>query len=246
VGVGAAAILLSAAPGPSLAEIQTVPADQVTSLAKPLKVQKVNKERIWLLLILGASSLFGITVLLENNEQWFPAISRANRAMATSKKMSEQQLANSAIEQAEFEDRLQEVVKERNEDARLESAVLAGLQDAKAQLGIGPGSGVVAQAEVEDIAQIEHQYPLQLDVGEEGEGEEYREDGYISEQGAAETSSTSDGGNAADQTKKPLFEISGDQIEASMRSVQNTALSEMSLEDLQKELERRKAASGSG
>jgi hypothetical protein len=38
----------------------------------------------------GAASLFIVTVLAENNGAWFPAIARANAAMAETKKRAEQ------------------------------------------------------------------------------------------------------------------------------------------------------------
>ena len=55
-------------------------------MAKPLKEQKVDKEKVWLIFILGAAGLFGVTLLLENNERFFPAIYRANQAMSQAKK----------------------------------------------------------------------------------------------------------------------------------------------------------------
>jgi hypothetical protein len=38
----------------------------------------------------GAASLFIATVLVENNAAWFPAISRANKFIANSKKQEQQ------------------------------------------------------------------------------------------------------------------------------------------------------------
>lgn len=58
--------------------------------AQPLQKAEVNKGRIWLLFVLGASSLFGVTVVVENNGSWFPAISRANKAMKVSMKAIEE------------------------------------------------------------------------------------------------------------------------------------------------------------
>lgn len=55
-------------------------------MAKPLKEQKVDKEKVWLIFILGAAGLFGTTLLLENNERFFPAIYKANLAMSQAKK----------------------------------------------------------------------------------------------------------------------------------------------------------------
>jgi hypothetical protein len=54
---------------------------QMQAKAQPFQKVEVNKGRVWLLFVLGASSLFGVTVLVENNSAWFPAISRANKAM---------------------------------------------------------------------------------------------------------------------------------------------------------------------
>jgi hypothetical protein len=64
---------------------------QVTQMAKPLpKQDHIDKGRVWLVFIGGAASLFVGTVLVENNAAWFPAISRANAAMAQTKKRSQQ------------------------------------------------------------------------------------------------------------------------------------------------------------
>lgn len=90
----AAAVLLVGCPSAALAELQTVPADQMTQMARPLAKQPTNKGRIWLLIVLGAASLFGTTVVLENNGAWFPAISRANRAMRTSAKKKDDDQAS--------------------------------------------------------------------------------------------------------------------------------------------------------
>ncbi len=65
---------------------QTVEPASVTSLAKPLRAQSVNKGKVWLVFVLGAAGLFSAAVLLENNERFFPAISRANKAMAAGRK----------------------------------------------------------------------------------------------------------------------------------------------------------------
>ncbi len=70
----------------SLHALQTVPAASVTAVAKPIKEQKVDKEKVWLIFILGAAGLFGGTLLLENNERFFPAIYKANLAMSQAKK----------------------------------------------------------------------------------------------------------------------------------------------------------------
>lgn len=66
--------------------LQTVSAASATTIAKPIKEQKVDKEKVWLIFILGAAGLFGGTLLLENNERFFPAIYKANLAMSQAKK----------------------------------------------------------------------------------------------------------------------------------------------------------------
>ena len=243
LGAGAAFLLLTASPGPALAQLETVTADQATSMAKPLKVQSVNKGRIWLVLILGASALFGGAVVLENNEQWFPAIARANKAMATSAQRAAQQEYAAEEEQLQFEERLVDVEKERQEDARLEDAVLSGLQEAKAQVGIAAPAAVAAVEAVAAAAEAElspsEQYPAELDAHADSDEEE------VAAPSEALDSDGEDAVGPEEETRTPVFEISGEQIEASSRNVARAALSELSLDDLQRELEARKAAAGS-
>ena len=216
-GVGLAAFLLAAAPAP--AELQTVPADQLTTMAKPLKVQQVNKGRVWLLFVLGASSLFGATVLLENNEAWFPAISRANRAMTGSWTASQTREASEQEEQQKFDKRLEEVREERAEDARLESAVLAGLAEARRR----------------------DEAPVATPEGQSG---------YEESNGTYPTELSSGQGEAVPENQEPevrgepLYEIGADQIEASTRDVQRQTLKGVGLDDLQRELQSRKAGAG--
>jgi hypothetical protein len=66
-----------------------VPASQVTTLAKPLPKQAVDKGSVWVGFIGGAVTVFGLTVLSEGNEKWFPAIYRANKAISMSRKRAE-------------------------------------------------------------------------------------------------------------------------------------------------------------
>jgi hypothetical protein len=47
-------------------------------------------QQVWVVFIGGAASLFIATVLVENNAAWFPAISRANKFIANSKKQEQQ------------------------------------------------------------------------------------------------------------------------------------------------------------
>lgn len=58
-------------------------------MAKPLPKQTIDKGRVWTAFIGGAVTVFGLTVLSENNESWFPAIFRANKAMAISRKRAQ-------------------------------------------------------------------------------------------------------------------------------------------------------------
>ncbi len=247
LGATAAAIILSTAPA-SFAQLETVPADQVTSIAKPLKVQTVNKNRIWFLFVLGASSLFGITVLAENNESWFPAISRANKALAASAAAAKERARRAEEEQLEFEERLSDVKQETTMDSRLESAVAEGLLKAKRPPTLAPPvdveieeeesvstASMVAAAAI-DEAEIseEAKFPSSLDVEEEITVEKEEEE--------AEEETP-----VAGASRVPLFEISGEQIEASTKSFQQREiLNELSIEDLQKELEERKKAASAG
>lgn len=68
---------------------QTVTASEAVSSARPIAAQTVHKGRVWLLLGGGAAVLFGSTVVVENNEQFFPAISKANKAMKRSRETRE-------------------------------------------------------------------------------------------------------------------------------------------------------------
>ena len=248
-------------PAPAaLAELQTVPADQVTSLAKPLKVQTVNKGRVWLLFILGASSLFAITIVAENNEAWFPAISRANKAMAASaaaKKRNEER--EELEEQQQFTlpaDRRQEVLNaELEADAIYENAVAAGIIAARRPPSISavdiPSLSSKTTAALEDPESTV--YPAQLEVEAETEVEvtsHHEEESSEDEVSTSESTHTMEDAEeearegAAGATRAPLFEIGGDQIESSMKQVQERALKEMSVEDLQRELESRKTGAG--
>lgn len=72
--------------------LQTVTASQAVDSAKPITVQTVHKGRVWLLLGGGSALLFGATIVVENNESFFPAIARANKAMRRSREAKEVQL----------------------------------------------------------------------------------------------------------------------------------------------------------
>lgn len=71
--------------------MQTVPVSQVTQMAKPLPKQpSIDKTKVWTVVIGGAAGLFLLTIAAENNKSWFPAIARANEAMAIARKRAEQ------------------------------------------------------------------------------------------------------------------------------------------------------------
>lgn len=81
-------MLLYSSPTPAFcSSLQTVPVAQMTQMAKPLPKQEyIDKGKVWTIFIGGAASLFAITVAAENNKSWFPAIARANEAMAIARK----------------------------------------------------------------------------------------------------------------------------------------------------------------
>ena len=260
LGATAAAIILATAPA-SFAELQTVPPDQVTSVAKPLKVQKVNKNRIWLLFVLGASTLFGVTVLAENNESWFPAISRANKALAASAAAVKERAKKAEEEQQQFNERLLQVKQETTLDSRLESAVAEGLSKARrpppttatspvldAEFEDSPRASILAASAAVEEEEVEiseaSRFPAELGVEEEEDEqvEETTVEDKIEEIEEEDVAVASGASRAA-----PLFEISGDQIDASSKKYQQREiLDELSIEDLQRELEERKKASANG
>ncbi|BDA43589.1 hypothetical protein COCOBI_04-6020 [Coccomyxa sp. Obi] len=124
-----AAVALTKCTPLAWAELETVPPATVSSLARALPKQQVDKGRIWLICILGAAGLFGGTVLLENNEKFFPAISKANKAMAQARK---QQEARAKLKEA--------IDVGGDAEERLEDAVLAGISEARQRVLSEPGS----------------------------------------------------------------------------------------------------------
>jgi hypothetical protein len=79
----------STAPTPLLL-LQTVPLSQAIDAAKPLTKQTIDKGKVWQYFIGSAVTLFLGTIALENYEGWFPAISRANKAMMANKTNNQQ------------------------------------------------------------------------------------------------------------------------------------------------------------
>eukprot|EP00798_Chlamydomonas_sp_ICE-L_P016608 gene16608-22850_t len=125
VAAGVIAAFLIACP-PSKAELEMVPASQVMQAAAPLPKpeQPVGKTKIWGILGLGSFLLFGSVLVLENNENFFPAISKANKALGMQKKQeSAEDKAISAELQLELA--YQKEQQEARRQARLVEAELA-------------------------------------------------------------------------------------------------------------------------
>jgi hypothetical protein len=109
----------------SFSWLQTVSASTAVQQAKALQapVEGVNKGKVWLLLCGGAAGLFATTLLVENNEAWFPAIARANKQMSsTASEGDDGKVADSTPEGEE------ETI---DVDSRAEAAVLEGLKAAR-------------------------------------------------------------------------------------------------------------------
>ena len=108
--------------------------------AKPLvAAQSVGKGKIWLLICGGAAGLFAATVLLENNKTFFPAISRANQAMAKARQgggeAEEEGAAPTAgTSSADVDVEVQTPTAEDEAQQRNERAVLQGLEAARKQV----------------------------------------------------------------------------------------------------------------
>jgi len=108
---------------PAWAEIQTVAPSEATSFARTLPKQTVNKGKIWVIFLLGATGLFGAALAIERNSKLFPAIARANQALAATK---------AAQKRKEADDK---AVKDTwASEAKAEDAVLQGLSDARSRV----------------------------------------------------------------------------------------------------------------
>lgn len=83
----AAALAFAAwtAPPPAVAEVTTVTPSEAIAAAKPLPKAPVDKGRVWLLFAVGAAAVFGAAVGAERVEALFPAIAKANKAVAASR-----------------------------------------------------------------------------------------------------------------------------------------------------------------
>lgn len=65
--------------------VQTVAPQEATSFARALPQKPVNKGKVWLIFLAGATGLFGAALAIERNSALFPAIAKANQAMAATK-----------------------------------------------------------------------------------------------------------------------------------------------------------------
>ena len=285
----------------------------------------MNKGRIWLLFVLGASSLFGVTVVVENNGSWFPAISRANKAMKVSMKAIEErerleklgmlddvraEAAEGWVEGSRRTEAIGEAGGSGVASGSTQDAVLAGLREASAnakqtmkslkgerkepsmiplELYAGDGEEEIAidvvdmeaeksmddDVEFDDIASlldepIPEPIPGQADdadspIGDMPEAAEEQDDGVDARQRPTEAVAGAADASQADD-RKPLFEISGEDIDASIanraqqfkeelersstdggsgsggRGNPGVDLSGLTLEELQKELEKRNSS----
>lgn len=230
-----AVLLLASTPAPAAAELQTISSQEATERARPLPQQAVDKGRIWLLFVLGGAALFGTTVALENNESWFPAISRANKAMRMTRK---QQVAADA-EEAAAAARLEAVRGEREADTRLESAVLAGLAEAKASSPAASAAGLLEAAPTPAAAEDEQ--PAVSSLYADGAVLLQQHEGSSSRLDEAAPSPTPDPAVVEDDLPSPeqrvLFTITPDQIQ---RSTEQQAIAA-----LEAELAKRRAGAAS-
>lgn len=122
--VAAAAVAMTCvlAP-PAWSEIQTVAPKDATSFARELPKQKVNKTKIWGIFLLAATGLFGAAVAVERNSRFFPAIAKANQALAATKAAQKKK--------AKEDEAIRDV---QASEARAEDAVLEGLNDARSRV----------------------------------------------------------------------------------------------------------------
>ncbi|KAL6765848.1 hypothetical protein V8C86DRAFT_2450434 [Haematococcus lacustris] len=166
--IAATALLLAAPPFSMAAQesvIQTVSPSQITQYAKSLPKQQVDKGRVWTVVVGGAAILFGATVLAENNEAWFPAISRANKAVKMSReaqKARERQQAEAARQTALVSEALvQARVARTAAQAALPSQATTSsaspthagpVSSSEGSAGLGPASDNIAQSHSQPVA----------------------------------------------------------------------------------------------
>lgn len=202
-------------------------------------------------------------VLLENNDKWFPAISKANRAVKDARLRAEQQEAAWNAEQAAAEQRLAAVQAERQADLAAEAAVMEGLLEARQRGSAAAQDDVASKSEAAAVtagssapvapapaaeeaavqapsaAESTADAPVheaaatkqEEQAGQEEQGDRRSEEPEAAVVAAPSSSSVS--GSEPQETRKPLYEITPEQIEAS---------SQRRMRELQEELERRQAS----
>lgn len=114
--------------------MQTVSTSEALSAAKPLtQTQANNKGKVWLIMVGAASGLFAATLLVENNTNFFPAIKRANTAMAAQRQAAGEGAEAAAAGEAGAStgSEAKQTFEEAEMQARSEEAVLKGLQAAR-------------------------------------------------------------------------------------------------------------------
>eukprot|EP01025_Chloroclados_australasicus_P023269 TRINITY_DN2363_c1_g1_i1.p2 TRINITY_DN2363_c1_g1~~TRINITY_DN2363_c1_g1_i1.p2 ORF type:complete len:228 (-),score=29.70 TRINITY_DN2363_c1_g1_i1:223-906(-) len=100
-------------------DIDTVSAGAALQQAKAIPQQQFDKGKIWLLLVGGAAMLLFATIQIENVEFLFPAITSANKAMASYREREKKQLQE-----------LEKVKLEEKQMKRIDAAVEAGMRQA--------------------------------------------------------------------------------------------------------------------
>ncbi|KAK9848658.1 hypothetical protein WJX84_007295 [Apatococcus fuscideae] len=121
--------------GSSITKLQTVAPSAATGVAKPLKTQPVDKNKVWLLFGAGAAGIFTTAVLLENNERLFPAIAKANQAMRAAQQYRESQPEDPPIETSMAEP-----------EGPSQSAFEAGLKEASQKAKSQPAAADMLQS----------------------------------------------------------------------------------------------------
>lgn len=102
--------------------------------AQPLVAQKaVDKTKVWIVLCGGAAGLFALTILAENTKAVFPAISRANEALAAQRSKRSEPAPDPAAppSQPVQGSWIEDDASEKQPPDSAEQAVLAGLQAAR-------------------------------------------------------------------------------------------------------------------
>eukprot|EP00892_Ulva_mutabilis_P003901 jgi/Ulvmu1/1883/UM012_0040.1 len=112
--------------------LQTATMSDLQKASQPLAPQPVDKTKIWIVLCGGAAGLFALTVLAENNKQIFPAISRANDALAAQRAQRSQATSDPVPPQEPSQGSWIDADPAAQEPpSSSEQAVLAGLQAAR-------------------------------------------------------------------------------------------------------------------